>query len=415
MNQNILKLFLLLLFLATLSLSTLYISFVRTDKILPIFKKQIDLALKEKFSNFGPLKYQNIEGSISDIITVNNILLSNDSELIRIDKILLQPQGISNFYSYLYTLLNGSYKNLKLFKFKSIQLKTIEISSLVQESLYSIHCDEVKVNKEEIYFKNISISDSTNKIHLSDVRLELNLYDYVDYNILNIETFLDKRINISSSKIELLYRQISKELFALNLTFLINPSHYENRNIFNIRAYNNEIYFDSVMYHFNYNLDLYMNNSFPTALTINKFTLFDKEVDFLDVSGTVKFKNMHLNINVDTNKLNYHHLLYPEKGKLNIVGERYLYNVNFLLHEIKELIDRVTLDRMKGEFSLNLKNDKAPLVSFSTPIFVEDPDIECDIEIFDIFDFKDIDASKIREIVIKQVNPLKLKELIQID
>ena len=197
MKKKISRLFLSILLLVILSLSTLYLSFTHTDKVLQIFKNQIHSVIKERFPNSTSFTYKNIEGSLSSNITVNNILISNEFESIRLNKLVFHPYQLSNFYLFIYTLLNADYDSLNLFKFQYIEFESLEISNTTTENSYSIYFDQMTINKEELTSNNIIINYLGNKIDLSELRLNLKFSDYIDFNILNADTFLNKRIHIS--------------------------------------------------------------------------------------------------------------------------------------------------------------------------------------------------------------------------
>ena len=52
---------------------------------------------------------------------------------------------------------------------------------------------------------------------------------------------------------------------------------------------------------------------------------------------------MYLDLNINTNKLEYFDFLYPQKGRINITGQDYLYEINFLLKNIKNMVE-LTVD-----------------------------------------------------------------------
>jgi len=416
MKKNTSRLFLCILLLVILSLSMLYISFTQTDKILNIFKDQIHSVINERLPNSTSFAYKNIEGSLSSSIKVNNILISNEFESIQINKLVFHPYQLSNFYLFIYTLLNADYYSHNLFKFQSIEFESIEISNSTIEDSLSIYFKQITINKDELTSNNIIINYLGNKIDLFELRLNLNFYDYIDFNILNIKTIQNKRIHISSKKIELFNKKINNQLVVSNCTFIFDLTYDANDKLFNITSYNNYLYMDNIKYYFNYNIDLQskINNRFPNVLIINKFVVFnDKQIKYIDALGRVNLDNMYINLNINTNKLEYFDFIYPQKGKINITGQDYLYEINFLLNNIENMVE-LTFDKLKGKFTFNLQDNNKPLLSFSLPVVMKDKYYDGLIRISDIFSFDSIYDTKI-EIITERINPFKLKELNQID
>ena len=147
---------------------------------------------------------------------------------------------------------------------------------------------------------------------------------------------------------------------------------------------------------------------------INKFIVFDdKQIEYINALGRVKLENMYLDLNINTNKLEYFDFLYPKKGRINITGQDYLYEINFILRNIKNMVE-LTVDKLNGKFTLNLQDNNKALISFSSPVVMKDKHYDGLITISDIFNFNNIYDTKI-EVITERINPFKLKELNQID
>ena len=74
---------------------------------------------------------------------------------------------------------------------------------------------------------------------------------------------------------------------------------------------------------------------------------------------------MYVDLSINTNKLTYFDFFRPQKGKIDITGQDYLYEISFSLKNIKNLVDS-TVDKLKGKFIFNLQGRDKPLINFSS-------------------------------------------------
>ncbi len=408
-RKIIFKLFLAIISLVFFLFSILYISFIYTDEVIEIFKDEINLSIVKNFPTYDSFTYKSIEGSLSENITIKELSLSSEFKKIEVGKLVLKPSNLSNFYFFIHTILNSTYKSFNHFKLESIKVESLKIS----ENSYSLYSDQILINKKEIASTEVKIDYLDNRIKLFELHLDLNLHENIDLNILDINSLINKRHHLSSKKVILWTKHIDE-----NFTFSDCALKYDfdriNKNIFTLISYDNNCYLNNIKYYFNYDINLNIQESTFERFAINEFTVVDeKEIKYIEMLGMIKFDNMYVDLSINTNKLTYFDFFHPQKGKIDITGQDYLYEISFSLKNIKNLVDS-TVDKLKGKFIFNLQGRDKPLINFSSPITMEDKNYKGSIKISDIFNFNDIYYPKI-EVRTERINPFKLNQFNQVD
>ena len=110
--------------------------------------------------------------------------------------------------------------------------------------------------------------------------------------------------------------------------------------------------------------------------------------------------------------LNYYDILIPGDGSINVSGKNYIYNVDFMLHNVKNMV-KTTLDQLSGNFIFTLKENE-PLINFLKPIEITDKLYKGIIKIKKMHTFDDLFYPNI-EVITKSINPFKINKLDRIE
>ena len=86
---------------------------------IEIFKDEINLSIVKNFPTYDSFTYKSIEGSLSENITIKELSLSSEFKKIEVGKLILKPSNLSNFYFFIHTILNSTYKSFNYFKLES--------------------------------------------------------------------------------------------------------------------------------------------------------------------------------------------------------------------------------------------------------------------------------------------------------
>ena len=408
-RKIIFKLFLAIISLVFFLFSILYISFIYTDEVIEIFKDEINLAIIKNFPAYESFSYKSIEGNLSQNITIKELSLSSKTGKIEVDKLVLNPYNLSNFYFFIHRIINSIYNNSNQFKLESINLESLKIS----EKSYTVYFNQIFVNKKEITSSEVKLDYLDNRIKLFGLHLNLGLNENIDLNILNISPLINKRNHLFFKKGILLMGYADKNITIFDCT-LNHDFHRTKKNIFNITSYNNNCYIDNIKYYFKYDVDLNLDKGNSKKLLIKKLTIEDKqEFEHINITGIVKLENMYLDLDIKTKKLTFFDYFHSKKGQIDVLGKDYIYEVNFSLEAIKNLVEN-KIDKLKGQFTFNLQNNNNPLVHFQSPLVMTDKDYKGFMTISDMFDFNDIYNPEI-EVRTERINPFKLNQFNQLD
>ena len=404
-NKILLKLFLALSVLSLLLLTLLYLVFINTDSFLDHFENQIDSLLLSNENNYE-ITYNDISGSLSTNLTVAGLQLKDISSTISFSEILITPSFSSNFYIFIQSIFNLKESKVNLFNFERI---------IIDEAVYenksiSILLKDIVINNSSIESQEIKVDFSSHsmvgKELLISLPYKLNFSNIRLGDIINREnSTLLSLVTFSSHSYEEEYQYNN-----INMT----PAVYKIKdNLYNLTINKCDYYYNNIKYYFisDFNFTTKNNN---LELRINSFKVFNnKKKEKIDLYGEIGFNNMHVDIKVNTNKLNYFNLLKPTTGELVIEGDNYVYNIDFKFNRVKEFVEN-TVDEIKGEFTLNFSDSLDFMIHFDMPIQMNDKDYNGTFSVSDIMNFNDIYKPSII-VGVNRINPFKLNQFKQLD
>ena len=187
---------------------------------------------------------------------------------------------------------------------------------------------------------------------------------------------------------------------------------YSGDNI-NIKSINNSIYLDNIKYYFKYDFNLIKSNTLLNSLNVNTLTLYNNNNNkIFELGGKYELEESNVNLSINTMNLNYYDILIPGDGSINVSGKNYIYNVDFMLHNVKNMV-KTTLDQLSGNFIFTLKENE-PLINFLKPIEITDKLYKGVIKIKKINTFDDLFYPDI-EVITKSINPFNINKLDRIE